>query len=384
MNKEFDDNQEAARVAGAQHCAPTAPVAPVASPQEEQAFVAPSEASPTVASQTASAAFVQPDSSQATQAAQAKPARKKVSRVWIPIIIVLALVAVIVLGVAACTSSVVGALGLGSTSSSQVSFGNTVAIIHLDGTIQYDGTECSPEGLKSLLDEAEANDSIKAVVLRVDSGGGTATAGEEMTEYVKEFSKPIVVSSASMNASAAYEISSQADYIYTAKTTEIGSIGTVLELTDYSGLLDMLGIKTDNITSADSKDSTYGTRALTEEERAYYQDMVDEINGVFIENVAEGRGVSYEQASEWATGLTWTGISAVEIGIADEIGTLEDACDKAAELGGCADDYQTSELSIDSSGIDLSGLISSNSTTISTEELTQILKELSNNGSSME
>ena len=96
--------------------------------------------------------------------------------------------------------------------------GPTVAVIDISGTIQYDGTACSPEGLSSLLDQAEENDDIEAVVLRVDSGGGTATAGEEMAEYVKRFSKPVVVSSASMNCSAAYEISSQADLIYVNKT----------------------------------------------------------------------------------------------------------------------------------------------------------------------
>ena len=68
-----------------------------------------------------------------------------------------------------------------------------------------------------------------------------------------------------------YEISSQADYIYVAKTTAIGAIGTAMQFMDYSGLMEMLGITTENITSSDSKDSTYGTCALTDEERAYYQ-----------------------------------------------------------------------------------------------------------------
>ena len=133
---------------------------------------------------------------------------------------------------------------------------------------------------------------MKAIVLRVNSGGGTATAGEEMTSYLKDFSKPVVVSSASMNASAAYEISSQADYIFTAKTTSIGAIGTAMQITDLSGLYEKLGIRIDDITSADSKDSSYGNRPLTEEERAYYQDMVDQINETFIETVAEGRSMS--------------------------------------------------------------------------------------------
>lgn len=99
---------------------------------------------------------------------------------------------------------------------------NTVAVIDIDSTIQYDGTTNSPDGLKQQLDVAADDSRIIAVVLRVNSGGGVATAGEEMSTYVKEFredtGKPVVVSSASSNASAAYEISSQADYIFTAHT----------------------------------------------------------------------------------------------------------------------------------------------------------------------
>lgn len=231
-----------------------------------------------------------------------------------------------------------------------------MGIIAIDGTIEYDGSTSSPEGLKAQLDRAEADPNIRAVVLRVNSGGGTATAGEEMSTYVRDFSKPIVVSSASMNASAAYEISSQADYIFTAKTTAIGAIGTAMQLTDISGLLDKLGITIDNVTSSDSKDSSYGTRALTDEERAYYQAMVDQINATFIATVAEGRGMTEEEVRALATGLTFTGMDAVDNGLADEIGTLEDACDKAAGLAGVATGYRTMYLQPEVS--DLSALMS--------------------------
>lgn len=213
----------------------------------------------------------------------------------------------------------------------------SVAVINIDGTIQYDGTSCSPEGLKNLLDKAESNPSIKAVVLRIDSGGGVATAGEEMSQYVRNFSKPIVVSSAATNASAAYEISSQADYIFTAKTTAIGSIGVALQVTDLSGLFKMLGVDVENIVSDDSKDSTYGTRPLTPEERAWYQDIVNQIDEQFIKTVAEGRDMSIDDVKLLANGLIYTGMDAVENGLADEIGTLEDAVKYASSLAGCED-----------------------------------------------
>lgn len=206
-----------------------------------------------------------------------------------------------------------------------------------------------------------------------------------MAQYVREFSKPIVVSSASINASAAYEISSQTNYIFTAKTTEIGAIGTAMQVTDLSGLMEKLGISMDNIVSADSKDSSYGTRPLTEAERAYYQGLVDQINTTFVDNVAQGRHLSHDQAAALATGLPFTGITAVTNGVADQIGTLEDACDKAAELSGCAGNYSTSNMSIKSSSLSsLLGLLSSSSSNnTTTAQLAAALKELESNGSTV-
>lgn len=257
--------------------------------------------------------------------------------------------------------------------------GDAVAVINIDGAIGYDGTSSSPEGLKSLLDRAEEDDRIKAVVLRVNSGGGTATAGEEMAQYVKEFSKPIVVSSAAINASAAYELSAMSDYIFVAKTTEIGAIGTVMQVTDLSEVMDKLGISIDSIKSAPSKDSSYGFRPLTDEEKAYYQALVDEINATFIQNVAEGRGLSLDYARSLATGLPFAGTTAVENGVADEIGTLEDAEDYAADMAGISGDYQVVDLEVPPSRASLLSLLTS-SYDLSARDLTTILEEQTTNG----
>ena len=272
------------------------------------------------------------------------PPQKK-SRSWIiPVVIIVCLFAFTAFCVKMCTDAVTG---LSASGSAKGPSSDSVAVINIDSTIQYDGTANSPEGLKELLDRAADDSRIKAVVLRVNSGGGVATAGEEMCTYVRQFKedsgKPVVVSSASINASAAYEISSQADYIFVAKSTEIGAIGTALQLTDLSGLLDMLGINMEVITSADSKDSSYGYRPLTDEEREYYQHMVEEINSTFIDSVAQGRHMTVDRVRELATGMAYTGIDAVENGLADEIGTLDDAADKAADLAGISN-YEMYDL----------------------------------------
>lgn len=302
---------------------------------------------------------------------------------WVVAVVILAIVAIIAFSCYSCTAGVeklVGSKGAVSTSKA-----NTVAVIGIDSTIKYDNSACSPEGLKSLLDEAENDNNIKAVVLRVDSGGGTATAGEEMAGYVHDFSKPIVVSSASMNASAAYEISSQADYIYADQTSAVGAIGTDLTITDISGLLEKLGVNIDNVTSSSSKDSSYGTRALTESERAYYQEMVNQINAVFIKNVATGRGMSEDSVRALATGMPFTGNQAVANGLVDAIGNREDAVAKAAELAGCGNSYNVSTLDMPSTDLStLLGLLSSSSSssnTTSTDKLIEALRELGSNDS---
>ena len=219
------------------------------------------------------------------------------------------------------------------------------------------------------------------MVLRVDSGGGTATAGEEMAEYVKRFSKPVVVSSASMNCSAAYEISSQADLIYVNKTTDIGAIGTVMQVTDLSELLDKLGISVDNIASAESKDSSYGTRPLTDEERAYYQELIDVTNEVFVENVAEGRSMSLDAARALATGLPFTGEQAVENGLADEVGVFDDAIEAAAQLAGLGSDYNVITLTQSSDLGSLMDLLSeSDSDSATSAAAAKLIELLKNEG----
>lgn len=271
----------------------------------------------------------------ATGAPAAPQPMPRKSRGWIVALVAVVLFAIVCLvGIFSCSSTVASLSDPFSSSSVEAPSitSDCIGIIDLDGTIDYDGSLCSPEGLKAQLDRAEADRHIKAVVLRVNSGGGAATAGEEMAAYVRDFSKPIVVSSAASNMSAAYEISSQADYIFVDQSTFIGSIGTLIQVTNVAELLDKLGIAVDNIASADSKDSSYGTRPLSEDERAYYQAIVDQVNESFIQAVAEGRDMDVEDVRKLATGLPFTGIDAIDNGLADEIGLLEDAVAKAADL----------------------------------------------------
>ena len=247
---------------------------------------------------------------------------------------------------------------LGCADVAKSGFSDKIALIEMSGTIQYDGSTCSPAGLKDALTAAEEDATIKAVVLRVDSGGGVAAAGEEMAETVKGFTKPIVISTASLNASAAYEISSQADYIFALNSSSVGSIGTALEITNLAKLYEMLGIQKEVIVSAESKDSSYGLRELTDDEKAQYQEMVNTINDQFITTVAEGRSMSEAEVRELATGMTFSGMQGVENGLIDEIGGIDDALNKAAELSGVSD-YEKVVIKKDMLDFDIMDMLAS-------------------------
>ena len=289
-------------------------------------------------STAASGAPVPPAPSVTNDSSAQTSAKKKKSRK--PLVISLVIVAILVL----CA---IPSLILPATANISA---NNIGIITINGAIGYDGSASSPEGLKKLLEQAQDDPTVQAVVLRVDSGGGSATAGEEMAHYVKEFKKPVVVSSGSMNASAAYEISAQAQKIYVNKTTAIGGIGTVMQVHDLSRLLDKLGISVENIASAESKDSSYGTRPLTDAERTYYRNLINELNDTFLQNVADGRHLPLEKVRSLATGMPFAGTTAVKNGIADELGGLSEATSAAAALANCST-YTTKKLELDNSSL---------------------------------
>lgn len=276
--------------------------------------------------------------------AGAGAAKKGIGSLPVPVIVAIVIAAVAVLvGLARPVADAVNAPD------------GKVGVIYIDGTIGSDGGANTPEGLLYQLNSAAYDDSIKAVVLRVDSGGGAAAAGEEMARYVKDFQKPVIVSSGSSNASAAYFISSQADYIYANQASSVGSIGTILSITDYSGLLKTLGIEVTNIASSSNKDAGQGTRPLTQEERDYYQDLVNQINDVFVAAVAEGRDMDVEEVRKLANGMTMTGSEGVKTGLVDEIGTFDDALSKAAQEAGLSS-YTTESLEPEMTVTDLLSL----------------------------
>jgi len=275
----------------------------------------------------------------------ARPSRAKRTWTWVVLAIVIAIGAVMtncMIPVLLLSSGPHDGLGEGSES---------VGVIHVDGVIA--GTSSglqgfvTPESFRDLLDQARENDSVKAVVLRVDSPGGTVAASEEIAAYAREFEKPLVVSIGDVGASGAYMLASQTDEIWAMPGSTVGSIGVITDIPNASGLLEKLGVEFQVITAGKYKDAGSPYRPLTDEERALIQGEIDEAYEQFIGIVAQGRDMPESEVRALATGWAWSGDRAKELGLIDEIGTLEQALDSAAARGGIKGDYEVVEIGPD-------------------------------------
>ena len=187
------------------------------------------------------------------------------------------------------------------------------------------------------LQELADNSQVKAVVLRINSGGGDAYASEQIWRAVKELNKkkPVVVSMGGMAASGAYYMSMGAQYIMAQPTTLTGSIGIFGALPDFSDLMTKkLGFKYDEVKT--NRNSTYASAGMSRpwsaEEIATMQNYVNRGYSLFRKRVAEGRKMSTEQVEKIAQGRVWLGTDAKKIKLIDGFGGLSDAIDKAAEL----------------------------------------------------
>ena len=217
-----------------------------------------------------------------------------------------------------------------------------IAVYYAYGDIVSDAEEGMSQGsaicagnvvpdLEGLMDD----DDVKAVVLRVNSPGGSAYASEQIWRAVTRLKakKPVVVSMGTYAASGGYYISCAANYIYAEPTTLTGSIGIFGMFPDVSGLLtDKLGLKFDHVKT--NKNSQFGTtsRPFTEEEMQYLTNMVDRGYKTFTKRVSDGRKIPVERVYEIAEGRVWLGQDALKIKLVDAIGGIDQAVAKAAEL----------------------------------------------------
>jgi len=189
------------------------------------------------------------------------------------------------------------------------------------------------EQFVSQLDEAVKNKYVKVILIRMDSPGGVAAVSQEMYEELKKIEKPVLISVSNICASGAFYVACAADKIMANKTSEIGSIGVIMQVPNLEGLYDKLGIKYTTIKQGKYKDAGSTDRELTEEEKALLEEQTRKIYEIFIADVAAGRKMDIAKVREIATGWVYLGEEAKKLGLIDEIGTYSDAVKEAARMG---------------------------------------------------
>jgi len=197
------------------------------------------------------------------------------------------------------------------------------------------------DSLAALIDQAADDSQVKALVLRVDSPGGSMFASEVVFEQLvqlKLMGKPLVVSMSTVAASGGYYIAMLADQILASEATITGSIGVGALMPTFQRSLDSIGVHIDGFGTTQLSGQFRSDRELGDQAREFLQLSVEEAYRIFVNKVADARGMSFDRTHNLAQGRVWAGRDALAIGLIDEIGGLDDAVRSAAALAGLAED----------------------------------------------
>jgi protease-4 len=207
-----------------------------------------------------------------------------------------------------------------------------IALVRIEGIILD-----SKETLEEITHYNE-NPSIKSIVLRIDSPGGAVVPSQEIYDEVKriraESKKKVVVSMGTVAASGGYYIASASDRIVANPGTLTGSIGVIMELANVAGLLEKIGVESIVVKSGTHKDIGSPFRRMGTEEREILQNVLDDVHNQFIEAVSEARGLEIGRVRRLADGRIFTGRQAMELGLVDDLGDLQDTIRMTAEMVG--------------------------------------------------
>lgn len=245
------------------------------------------------------------------------------------------------------------------------SFGGSVAVIPIQGQIGYSssnmlgGSVVNPDEIKEQIKTAEADKSVSAILLEINSPGGTPVASEEIMDEVKDCKKPVVSWISDNGASGAYLAATGSDKIVASNSSMVGSIGVIMDLTNLSDLYQKLGIDRYAIKGGKYKDIGADYRDLTSEEKNMLQTMVDENYESFVANVAQNRKLSKKYVESIAEGQIYTGKQAKKLKLIDEIGGKDQALDIAAKLGGIHGPYKVITMKSSQSFSDILNTLSS-------------------------
>ena len=218
--------------------------------------------------------------------------------------------------------------------------GPAVALLDVVGPIASGGTspfETRPVTASGdvvpLIRRAADNPDVAVLMLRLNSPGGSVVGSDEIYQALRETGKPVVAFMQEVAASGAYYIGMAAEHIVANPNSLTGSIGVIGQFPNAEVLMEKIGVQVTTIKSGRSKDIGNPFRAMSDEEQAIFQEIVDETYGRFVAVVARGRNLPEEQVRGLADGRIYTGQKALELGLVDALGYHQDALDAAAELG---------------------------------------------------
>lgn len=211
-----------------------------------------------------------------------------------------------------------------------IPLGDRVGLVRIEGPI-FDSKDAIDE-IKEYVKDA----SIRAILLRIDSPGGAVAPSQEIYEEVRKAvaKKKVVVSMGSLAASGGYYIAAPATRIIANPGTLTGSIGVIMEIPNVEGLMSKLGVRAEIIKAGEHKDIGSIFRTMKKEEKEMLEKVMANVHEQFIRAVAHGRRMDIGKIREIADGRIFTGEQAVEYGLVDELGNIEDAIKKTAELAG--------------------------------------------------
>ncbi len=216
-----------------------------------------------------------------------------------------------------------------------------IVVVPLDGVITHENASfaqgASVDGIVETLEDLREDDHVKAVILRINSPGGSVGAVQEIHRAVLKFrgaGKFVVSSFGDVAASGGYYIACAGDKIVTNPGTLTGSIGVIMQIPNVKGLMEKFGVSMMTIKSGDMKDSASPFRTMTEEERSYFTKLIMDSYGQFFDAVKEGRKLDDAALKPLADGRVFTGRMAKDAKLVDEIGGLEEAVEVAKQLAG--------------------------------------------------
>jgi len=225
------------------------------------------------------------------------------------------------------------------------SSGDRIGVLYISGVIHAGKSSIGgfmseqtsgSDSIVGILNKAAKDDGIKAVLIRVNSPGGSAAASQEIYNAIVRLKekKPVIVSMGDVAASGGYYISAASDKIFADPATLTGSIGVIMQFLNYGGLFEKYGLEGVTIKSVKYKDIGSPYRKMLPEERAILQSALDSVHQQFVRDVAKGRGLKVEEVVKIADGRVFTGEQAQKIKLVDKLGGMQEAIEYAAKKGG--------------------------------------------------